>query len=769
MDAMSLASPQMLDEFVKSFGSNPDCLKGFFPNEAFNNTNYNEVLSKSEPFEHDEFYSTLKDSSITDEEYQIYLKEASKFETRWDYLKFYNVRDVESMISPIDNIIHMNWTYKIDTLLNLSLSANASSIKYALAYNDFDVHGDYNFDSDDKTFDLRYDNFKKKWDNYRNDDKKKKRNVAEPLNESIFKILSNMYNEQNKRCYICNARFTVSLNQPTLDRLDNSKGHTADNVKWCCEACNKYKSDRDEKISRLHIQLRNYALINNLPMTLSYQDEYAYHVLRAGITGGLSFVMHRMNLKGVTKINHFELEDGTVYSVNSDNIMTHVLGVDFNSLYPSAFSSNVNMNNPYTDHKMYMPGRILQTIMCNSDAKKNLAFAIIRKREDLFVAEIKGHIHQDHLNEFINFPPIFRNLEIVTDRETIGDFMYDYMESNHLKTDNKEKKLTMLLSTHNQFMSFSSYYLWFLIDRCHFIIDDIKSIITFTKHDRFNRFVNEFMNNRIDAINQKNKGKEQFCKTSLNGSYGYHGMNTEKYVRTSVKNKSQTFQAQIFDNFVSTRKLSEDQFLVTYNPRNFRCDTCIQEAFFTLDNAKFWYLNFVYNFMYRCLDMSKIHFIEGDTDSAYWAVAGSEDHDFRQRFDYVIQDETFYKEHIYEWLPNPSKDVYDEKKLLGLAIENQDENCIALAPKCYCLFPHKGITKMKGVKKSQNKMQHENYLEALTKPVGGKNTNLQVKNGIMSKIRIRKNALTGVHTKAFVLPNHSCCPFIENVKDHICL
>jgi hypothetical protein len=67
-------------------------------------------------------------------------------------------------------------------------------------------------------------------------------------------------------------------------------------------------------------------------------------------------------------------------------------------------------------------------------------------------------------------------------------------------------------------MSFSSYYLWFLIDKCHFIFDDIKSIIIFTRHDRFGDFVNEFMKNRIEAImTNNNRGKEQFCMTSLNG------------------------------------------------------------------------------------------------------------------------------------------------------------------------------------------------------------------------------------------------------------
>jgi hypothetical protein len=169
--------------------------------------------------------------------------------------------------------------------------------------------------------------------------------------------------------------------------------------------------------------------------------------------------------------------------------------------------------------------------------------------------------------------------------------------------------------------------------------------------------------------------------------------------------------------------------------------------------------------------MDKIHFIEGDADSAYWAIAGNNKEEYTQGFKNVVKDQEFYDEHVYEWLPDPEKDVYDEKKLLGLAIENQDENCVALAPKCYCLFPNKNITKMKGVKKTLNNLTSQDYQEALKKPIMGKNINLQMKNNIMSKITVQKNALTGVHTKAVVLSNHSCAPFIHDYfadLDYIC-
>ena len=111
-------------------------------------------------------------------------------------------------------------------------------------------------------------------------------------------------------------------------------------------------------------------------MTLCKNDEDVYKILRKGITGGLSNVMHRVNIKGETKINKFKYdeENKTVVSYNTDNIMTHVLGVDFNSLYPSSYSSNENVNNPYTGGKMFMPGRVLAHVITDTNDKKTKSF-----------------------------------------------------------------------------------------------------------------------------------------------------------------------------------------------------------------------------------------------------------------------------------------------------------------------------------------------------------------------------------------------------------
>ncbi|KAA6403126.1 MAG: hypothetical protein EZS28_001355 [Streblomastix strix] len=78
------------------------------------------------------------------------------------------------------------------------------------------------------------------------------------------------------------------------------------------------------------------------------------------------------------------------------------------------------------------------------------------------------------------------------------------------------------------------------------------------------------------------------------------------------------------------QKLGDDVYAVKMYPETCACKTPLNVAYFVLDNAKYWYLNFIYNFMNKCFDMDKLHFVEGDTDSAYWAVSGDENAGIKQ-------------------------------------------------------------------------------------------------------------------------------------------
>ena len=160
-----------------------------------------------------------------------------------------------------------------------------------------------------------------------------------------------------------------------------------------------------------------------------------------------------------------------------------------------------------------------------------------------------------------------------------------------------------------------------------------------------------------------------------------------------MTNTSRTYAQQ--SNFRTD--LNTSNTIVTKTLKSYNCDTCIHEAYFTLDNAKYWYLVFIYEFMYKCLDMDKIHFIEGDTDSMYWAIAGDPNDGFKQGFKHVVKDKEYYDKHVFKFLlynffcfDEKSRPVLTthadrlahEKKLLGLAVEKEGLNLVALSPKC---------------------------------------------------------------------------------------
>ena len=384
----------------------------------------------------------------------------------------------------------------------------------------------------------------------------------------------------------------------------------------------------------------------------------------------------------------------------------------------------------------------------------------------------------ENYNKCIMLAPIFRNLEITTDENTIGPYMYNYLKTNNLNCDKKEVKLTTLLSTHGKFMPFSSYYLWFLIDNFGLVIDDMDYFISFDKHDKFSNFVTTFMQDRIkNGIIGKNKGIDMLRKIALNGSYGYDIMNTENFTNIQLKDKKDTFTAHLSPNFMSERKINDDLYQINTRKKSFNCNTPIQEGFFTLDNAKFWYLNFLYNFIFKCIDMDKFHLIEGDTDSIYFACSGDVNQGPEQKFNAIIKDKEFYDKYAKYYLPtvtdkNNNNDgkiyVYDEKKPLGCTVEKYGYSMYALAPKCYTIIREKdgsnSSCKIKGVSLRQNNhISGENYENILKggEVLQGENRLLTLKNGVMSKIAMTKNALSAAMTKMIVNENGACYPFIH--------
>jgi hypothetical protein len=288
----------------------------------------------------------------------------------------------------------------------------------------------------------------------------------------------------------------------------------------------------------------------------------------------------------------------------------------------------------------------------------------------------------------------------------------------------------------------------------------------------FNNFITYFINKRIQAKKDKKKGMEVCCKIILNASYGKDGMSTAKYSNTKLYHKNKTLFQQSKPNFVATRQITDDLYLVQCSKTSYSISTTLQCSCACLDNAKYWYLNYYYNFMVPCLDMSRLHFIEGDTDSMCWLVAGDSNDGYSQGFKYVIVDKEFYDNNIYKWFPDYSKDLEEEKKLNGLCLEKDGNAMFAIGPKCYYLASSMGgIIKLKGIMKGFNHITGEDYISVLkdkNKVVYSDNITLRMKavdnsQHKMTKTMQHKIILTSKHNKMRVFANDACAPFVDDL------
>jgi hypothetical protein len=135
--------------------------------------------------------------------------------------------------------------------------------------------------------------------------------------------------------------------------------------------------------------------------------------MQEAIVGGVSTVWQRSNIAGETHISYLTYNNinKKVYSTNTENIVTHITTVDFNTLYLSTYSSVPNEMIEYTGNKMLIPGKFKEYI-----TDKQRILDIISAKKELFVVTLKRGIPEVRWNEFINYAPIIRNIEMGNDK-----------------------------------------------------------------------------------------------------------------------------------------------------------------------------------------------------------------------------------------------------------------------------------------------------------------------------------------------------------------
>ncbi|KAA6390764.1 MAG: hypothetical protein EZS28_013708 [Streblomastix strix] len=382
----------------------------------------------------------------------------------------------------------------------------------------------------------------------------------------------------------------------------------------------------------------------------------------------------------------------------------------------------------------------------------------IDQRKDIFVAKVKGNFLKSEYNNLFALLTMFRNIEIENKEQVIEEYMYSHAQKHSLPMTKKDRKLTILLDTNGQYMLFNNYYLWLLID-LGFIIADNKAIAVFEKNTPYEPFVRTMMNLRIQAI-LAGSSKEKFYKLLIIASYGYATLNTQKVGKIKLLDKADIFIAQHHSNHIGTRNISANTFTVQIKPKTATCFTSLQSGVFTLDNAKCSFLNYIYNFMDKCLDRKRFLFVLADIDSIYIVIAGNPNKDYRQQqLESIITDKQFYDQQIYQYFQDPKKDIYDYKKILGFGIENEGYELISLEPQQYSMIVHKWNKKKqqygfklkissKGINKTQQ-ISHNDNVNVIKKDIMKKDTigTQQIYDIVMSSIQVEKYTLIRFNNK----------------------
>jgi hypothetical protein len=114
--------------------------------------------------------------------------------------------------------------------------------------------------------------------------------------------------------------------------------------------------------------------------------------MQNAIVGCLSNVSHRSNIADETHISFltYNYINKKVYNTNTKNTVTHITGVDFNVLYPSAYSSILNEMIEYTGNKMLILGNFKEYI-----TDKQRILDTISAKKELFVVTLKGVIREE--------------------------------------------------------------------------------------------------------------------------------------------------------------------------------------------------------------------------------------------------------------------------------------------------------------------------------------------------------------------------------------
>ena len=308
---------------------------------------------------------------------------------------------------------------------------------------------------------------------------------------------------------------------------------------------------------------------------------------------------------------------------------------------------------------------------------------------------------------FEEMSPLFCTTDVPF--ELIGDHMQDHVRRFQLSE--KPRRLLVGGMRARQMLIATPLLKWYL--EHGMIVTKIYQVVEFTPHRCFRNFVQEVSDNR--RLGDAHPDKAIIADTSkLEGNSAYGGtiMDQEKFQNvTYVQGEGKVMMEVNKPQFkkLTTLLKENEYFEVEKSKENLNINLPIQIGYFILQYAKLRMLQFYYDFLDVYVDRSDFQYCEMDTDSAYMALSGSDlasviNPQMRDTYQRTLTG-CCYDDVDPEWFPRSccSKHAKYDKRTPGLfKIEYEGEVMIGLCSKTYIVqrskVVHTSSTKMTAFK-----------------------------------------------------------------------
>jgi hypothetical protein len=681
-----------LDEYIQAFNKG-GLQKYIFPYEFLDS--YEKLDYDIRNLQQHDFYSSLKNESISDAEFLQFRSDIQRYgwRTLRDLLRFYNNLDVKPFLDAIEN--HKKMFHDIGIGIEmfkdgLSLPALAEKIMFSFELKDFNERFLHEAIMPAKRSITPFMNWREKLHGYTEQDRVKKR-----LNKHRFvtyTTIQSLFHKQDARCLYCWKILEEST--WTLDRIDNDRGHEYDNCVLACLKCNTQRMDQHFSTFYRQKALQRYSYNHPLIYLIDEANKDVFYKLKNNITGGASIVFHRYHEAGKTTIMRPVYEHGEWNRGQEGKLVDRIVGFDANALYLWCIGQDMPCGilkwNDYTAP---------QTQECINhfiDSTYGFIEVDIETPEELY-------------NKFYEFPLIFKNIEY--DVKESGKYMTEIYEQVNGKTPKKTKKL--ISSFRGEKILIKSERLKWMVTH-GMVVTKIHGYIMCQRGKVFDKFTQKVSDERRKGDADPDYAPiAEMWKLVGNSAFGRTGMNKNKFKRT-VYGDEKLYNKHICTTWFKDATQYDDLYEISLSKRTVRQNIPIQIALSIYDDSKLLMSRFYYDCVDKYISRNDFQYVEMDTDSAYMATTGNLEDIIRPE----MRDEFEREKHL--WFPRTDTNEnanYDKRKPGLFKIEFTGSGIVALSSKLYYVkgFTDKNKYSCKGIQDRNNVdiISFDNYKRAL--------------------------------------------------------